>query len=165
MWEESDRPLEWYVPLWKFIGDYHWLELKSLRLDGLVVCEKGLADFLGRHAKTLRSLELFSIALWHGSFRGLLSGLRSSLKLNNFHIWGILRSFHSPHEAWKLRPRFNDIPEWWSSEFTSFMEGHMREIKKKAQVNCKIVREEDDYDDDDDLGGGWEKWISIGPEQ
>lgn len=52
------------------------LELESLSLDGLVVCEKGLADFLNRHAKSLRSLELFAIRLWHGSLRGLLTSLK-----------------------------------------------------------------------------------------
>jgi hypothetical protein len=78
LWEEFQNPLEWYVPLWKFIGDHHWQELESLRLDGIVVCEKGLADFLNHHAETLRSLKLFRIGLWHGSFRGMLSGLKVS---------------------------------------------------------------------------------------
>ena len=45
---------KWYVPLWKIIGLYRWKSLVKLRLDGLLVCEIGLRDFITRHAETLR---------------------------------------------------------------------------------------------------------------
>lgn len=82
--EESGGYIEWYVPLWKFLGYFQWPGLESLRLDGMIFCEKGLGEFIARHARTLKSLKLFSIALWHGSFQGLLTSLRSVLKLDNF---------------------------------------------------------------------------------
>jgi hypothetical protein len=121
-WEECPDPIRWYLPLWKIFGGHQWSELKSLRLDGLTVCEKGLAQFLGQHSKTLRSLELFRIALWQGSFEGLLTGLKSSLQLDTFRIWGTLRAFHTPYEVWRLPEILGDFPAAWSPEFASFME-------------------------------------------
>jgi len=136
----SKRPLAWYVPLWKFIGDYHWQDLESLRLDGLVVCEKGLADFLNRHAMTLRSLKLFNIALFYGSFRGLLSGLKVSLNLDIFCIWGTLRAFHTPYEAWRLRPNFDDDPEWLSPEFASLLKKHTKWFRNSRFLSPVEIR-------------------------
>jgi len=94
-----------------------------------MLCENGLTQFLRRHGKTLRSLEMFRIALWQGSFQGLLTGLRSSLQLDTFRIWGTLRAFHTPHEAWRL-PEFrnvNVLPATRSPEFVSFMKDLTRE--------------------------------------
>jgi hypothetical protein len=111
----------WYLPLWKFLGEYHWQQLTILRLEGLVVCEKGLSDFLIRHCKTLRSLDLSSIGLWQGSFQGFLSGVRPFLKLDNFCIRGMLEALHYPDESWDLPSTADDFPDSWSPEYASVM--------------------------------------------
>ena len=36
-----------------------------------MVCETGLMHLLGRHAGTLRNLELVDNGLWSGSYKGL----------------------------------------------------------------------------------------------
>lgn len=86
------------------LGSHVWTELKSLRLDGLNICETGLNDLLMRHRSTLEHLDLYNICLEHGSFRSLLSHMRSTLSLKQFQMWGYLLSRHSPQEDWFLPP-------------------------------------------------------------
>ncbi|PMD35777.1 hypothetical protein L207DRAFT_586815 [Hyaloscypha variabilis F] len=112
----EDNLAQWYVPLWKMLEEHTWRHLSHLRLDGLMVCEIGLSELLVRHAPTLQCLDLFNLALWSGSFEGLLSSLRSELKLKNFRLWGVVRGFHTPYDAWRLQPTINLDDEVWSPE-------------------------------------------------
>ncbi|KAI9052055.1 hypothetical protein LZ554_004308 [Drepanopeziza brunnea f. sp. 'monogermtubi'] len=101
----KEEPKNWYLPLWKLLDSHTWPGLRSLCLDGLLVCETGLIDLLARHASTLRTLNLNTIGLWEGSYRGLLTQIRSTLQLTDFQIYGRLRAFHSPDEQFnKILP-------------------------------------------------------------
>ncbi|KAK0120525.1 hypothetical protein ONS96_010732 [Cadophora gregata f. sp. sojae] len=93
-----------YVPLWKIFGDHTWTELESLRLDGLMVCEKGLTKLLSSQAGTLRKLELVDIALWDGSFKALLTSVKDVLRLKEFRIWGVTQALHTQYDKWILAP-------------------------------------------------------------
>jgi hypothetical protein len=119
-WVDTEEIEDWYTPLWKVFDDHTWENLRNLRIDGVVVCETGLGDFLERHAWTLKSLELCSIGLWVGGFRSLLSRLRQFLSLQTFRIWGVLRAFHSPDEAWRIWPTVKTDTEAWSETFKAF---------------------------------------------
>lgn len=130
-WELNQEQLQgWYVPLWKVLGEAPWKSLKALRIEGLLLCEQGLVDVIGRHAATLRRLDLKHIGLWQGNFQSLLTKLKPVLKLDRFRIWGSLQSFHSrsKQECWRFRPRIAPEAECWSVGFKkSYMkyEDHM----------------------------------------
>jgi len=104
IWYTHKDAGNWYVPLWKLFGSHVWSELKSLRLDGLHICEAGLIYLLTRHHSSLNHLDLCNICIEHGSFQSLLSRIRSTLSLKHFQIWGVLFSRRSPHENWFLPP-------------------------------------------------------------
>lgn len=110
------NPKLWYIPLWKMLGEYTWLFLESLRLDGLLVCEVGLFKLLSRHAITLRRLDLYNMGLWQGSFRGLLCSLQSVLSLTRFRLRGATYAHHSLFDAWRLPFVFDFDAECWSPE-------------------------------------------------
>ncbi|KAE9371595.1 hypothetical protein N431DRAFT_508294 [Stipitochalara longipes BDJ] len=117
MWEYADDNLaQWYIPLWRMLGEFTWKNLSRLRLDGLMVCEIGLSELLTRHAATLQYLDLFNLALWSGSFQGLLSTLRSELELKKFRLWGVVRGFHTSSDDWRLQPTLNLDDEVWSTQ-------------------------------------------------
>lgn len=82
------------------LSSFTWSYLESL--DGLVVCKFGLSEFLSRHAETLRELDLYNMALWQGSFQGLLCTLRSVLSLKKFTLRGAIYAHHSPFDVWRL---------------------------------------------------------------
>ncbi|KAE9371594.1 hypothetical protein N431DRAFT_508291 [Stipitochalara longipes BDJ] len=109
-WDWFERSArDWYVPLWRLVsGGFVWRNLKELQLDGLMVCEIGLSEFLSRHASTLRVLTLSNIGLWQGTFK----------------IWGFFRAFHAPNEACKFErsPEFRPEVQHWSPEFSSWMQ-------------------------------------------
>lgn len=66
-WQSREcRLSNMYVTLWKLFGGHTWTKLRKLRIEGFVVCEDGLYDFLARFAPTLKCLELKDIALWQG---------------------------------------------------------------------------------------------------
>ena len=134
----EDDLAQWYIPLWKMLGDHTWKDLRSLRLDSLMVCETGLNEMLIRHAPTLQCLDLFNLGLWTGSFQGLLSNLREGLKLKRFRLWGATRGFHTPYDGWRLKPTLNLDEEVWSSHL-------------KAHV----------IDEDSKLNEAWERFESI----
>jgi hypothetical protein len=100
-WKRTETVHLWYLPLWKLFGDYFWKDLKSLRLDGLVLCELGLKQLVEKHP-TLGTLELHNIGLWAGTFTGLLSSLREMGFLKKFIASGHLRAFHAQYEAWNF---------------------------------------------------------------
>jgi hypothetical protein len=92
-WQDTNKLKNLYVPLWKVLGCHTWPCLETLRLDGLLLCENGISDILGRHKSTLRNLDLYNMALWQGSFKGLLLNIRETLSLETFHIWGLQGPF------------------------------------------------------------------------
>lgn len=119
-WELDQEHLDlWYIPLWKVLGDTRWKSLKALHIEGLLLCEEGLSDVIGRHAATLRSLDLKDIGLWEGNFRDLLKQLKPVLKLDQFRVWGSIQSIHSRNkeECWRFRPRIEPENECWSEAF------------------------------------------------
>jgi hypothetical protein len=120
-WADSQDPGSRYVPLWKVLGVHTWKHLEILQLGGLVVCETGLWEVLERHATTLKSLSLFNIGLWQGSFEGLLISFIGVLSLKTFHVWGMIRSFHAPNEIWNLEPRYEVGAGGWPPELSSFV--------------------------------------------
>lgn len=115
--KRDNDPVDWYVPLWRMLGDRTWHKLRKLRLDGLLVCEQGLFELLNRHSDTLRVLDLFNLGLWFGSVQSLLSRLRTILRLESFHAWGELRAIHAVDEHWRIFPDFKGDDEAWSPEF------------------------------------------------
>lgn len=112
------------------LGDHTWKELRSLRLDGLLVCETGLAEFLIRHAPTLRYLDLCNLGLWAGSFEGLLSSLKAALSLRKFRLWGTIRGYHAPYDGWRLRPPFDADGELWAPGLKTFV------IKQESKLTA-----------------------------
>jgi hypothetical protein len=134
-WSESTAR-DWYIPLWRITGSYTWKNLEKLQLDGLMVCETGLNEFLCRHASTLRTLILSNIGLWQGSFQSLLFALKNSFSLKAFRIQGFLRAFHVPHEAWKFArdPMFRPEVEDWKFEFASFIKDKDSEFNKMSYI-------------------------------
>lgn len=123
VWWNSEKPKEWYVPLWKIIDpDFVWPSLSKLRMDGMIFCEKGLWNLLCRHTKTLNSLVLSNIGLWEGGFRHLLEHLRDNLSLQSFAMGGRIRGFHTDHEAWFLPRIIEDTSnEIWHKGLADFV--------------------------------------------
>ncbi|TAQ91665.1 hypothetical protein B7494_g118 [Chlorociboria aeruginascens] len=118
MWNQSKTPQDWYVPLWKILRSHTWKNLQVLRMDGMVFCEKGLSEFLARHASTLKDLELYHVGLWQGSYHGLLSSLKIKMSmLQHFRIWGYLRAWHAHYsrEIWDIPPPSNPRVGPWDS--------------------------------------------------
>jgi hypothetical protein len=97
---EGEKLAQRYVSLWGMLGDHTWKSLSRLRSDGLLVCEAGLSEFLGRHAVTLRYLDLFELGLWEGSFEGPLASLKAELSLKKFRLCGEIRGHHTPCDGW-----------------------------------------------------------------
>lgn len=58
--------------------------MKALRLDFLLVCEKGLSELIVRCSESLTSLSLYNVELWSGSLQGPLTGLTASLTVTVF---------------------------------------------------------------------------------
>ncbi|KAG4441346.1 hypothetical protein IFR05_003160 [Cadophora sp. M221] len=121
-WEKCDDILDWYVPLWKVFNSCTWKNMKAIGLSRMVFCEAGLLGFLGKHAATLRSLELANIGLWQGSFRRILLKLKSTLALSSFKFWGHFKSFDTPGDEWRLRPDSYPCQAAWR-EATAIMLG------------------------------------------
>ncbi|KUJ06804.1 uncharacterized protein LY89DRAFT_743441 [Mollisia scopiformis] len=119
--ESYERLAGWYVPLWKMFGNHTWPRLRELRLDGLLVCEDGLFEFMNRHAQTLQVLKLFNLALWSGGMQSLFNRLRASLKLKRFRAWGELNAIHSPHEHWRILSTYDSEDDSTSPEMTAFV--------------------------------------------
>ncbi|KAK2627710.1 hypothetical protein QTJ16_002356 [Diplocarpon rosae] len=125
VWNCSHDVSCWYVPLWMIFGSHTWSHLKKLKLEGMVFCEKGLAEFLERHAANIRELDLSGIALWQGSFEGLFRRLRNSLRLDSCHIWGLLRALQTHNEDWYIlpsKPVFYSEREFWPPRYAAYME-------------------------------------------
>jgi hypothetical protein len=76
----ADVPREWYPPLWKLLGSHAWHQLRTLRPDGMHVCETGLMDLLKRR-HSLLNLQFCKIDLYRGSYKSVLSRIRSMLSL------------------------------------------------------------------------------------
>ncbi|KAF8858204.1 hypothetical protein BDZ45DRAFT_690308 [Acephala macrosclerotiorum] len=104
---EEDLQL-FYVPLWKLFKPNTWPKLQALRLDGLSVCEKGLQHLLLGH-RTLRSLVLCGIALFHGTWRSLLSTIRAKMSLEFFDMVGEFLATHGYREDWN----FPESRDFW----------------------------------------------------
>jgi hypothetical protein len=71
-WTSADgqKLVQWYVPLWRMLGDHTWKSLSRLRSDGLLVCKAGSSEFLGGPAVALRYLDLFELGLWKAASKG-----------------------------------------------------------------------------------------------
>ncbi|KAL5327621.1 hypothetical protein ACEPPN_005322 [Leptodophora sp. 'Broadleaf-Isolate-01'] len=88
--DRSDTRDAWYVAL-------HLLDfgisatLETLRLDGLLVCQRGLQHFLPNYP-ALKELQLCQIRLRTGSFPSLANFVRNELSLSKFQLWGRLCS-------------------------------------------------------------------------
>ncbi|KAM0144754.1 hypothetical protein ACHAP3_000787 [Botrytis cinerea] len=104
-----------YVPLRKVLGVFTWPSLTRLRLDNMTLCEKDLTNFLLRHASSLRHLTLTHICLYRGSLHGLFQALRKGLKLESFHVDGIIHSSFG-RELWHFFSTNKEVVE--SSELT-----------------------------------------------
>jgi hypothetical protein len=142
-WDSVDAPDEWYLPLWRVWGSHVWPHLTSIRLDGLLVCEFGLVDDLTRH-KALYNVQLYSVGLSYGSYRELLSQLRTKLVLREFGLWGRLNAFHSPEESWFLPPamEMNTTPHPGSSFYkdwrkVAYSAGQMYHLRMKAAAELR----------------------------
>ncbi|KUJ06813.1 uncharacterized protein LY89DRAFT_790197 [Mollisia scopiformis] len=107
---------QWYAPLWKILGNYTWKNLKTLRLDGMVLCETGLIQLFERHSNTLRSVELHNIGLWQGSFQVVFSYLRT-LSLKAFKVRGYCEGLHHKSERWRFGLHFDCLDPRWSWKF------------------------------------------------
>jgi hypothetical protein len=128
-------------------------------LDGLVLCQDGLHQFLARRSSTLKVLELCQIALWQGSFKSLLFGLREVLKLRRFGMRGILKAFHAKDVRWALRESFPVRPDACCPNFIDFYDccptcwewrEHLVEYQRGSRPEV-----EDTYDSRRDKIGYW----------
>ncbi|CAG8954697.1 hypothetical protein HYFRA_00004619 [Hymenoscyphus fraxineus] len=119
---KENAPEKWYAPLWKVLGDYTWAHLEHLRLDGMLLCEKGILSLLYRHSTTLRTLELHQIGLWFGSFESLLLEIRNKLSLTGFGISGHCEALHATNESWDFPRIYDPYREIWSPVFASWVQ-------------------------------------------
>ncbi|CAG8972201.1 hypothetical protein HYALB_00007343 [Hymenoscyphus albidus] len=122
VFNEDNAPEKWYAPLWKVLGDYTWAHLEHLRLDGMVLCERGIFSLLCRHSNTLRTLELHQIGLWLGSFENLLLKIRNKLSLTGFGISGHCEGLHSTNESRDFPRIYDPYREIWSPAFSFWVE-------------------------------------------
>ncbi|KAF4626686.1 hypothetical protein G7Y89_g11473 [Cudoniella acicularis] len=112
-WYHFDTPARCYVPLTKLFENISWPQLEKLRLDDLL-------QIVNTHSSSLKVLELDTIALVAGNFRGLCSGLREILNLETFQVSGRLRSLHKNTENW-IFPRIHDsFIDTWDAKFVDF---------------------------------------------
>ena len=115
-------------------SNHTWHSLQILRLDGMVVCEAGLAGLLERHP-TLRSLELHNIALWQGSFQSLFTTF-AELPLVEVRMWGIFTAFQAREESWRFDTGDDIDLQSWSKLFKEF-------LRQRAAYDIKIWSVED----------------------
>jgi hypothetical protein len=152
-WYPSKTVHLWYLPLWKLLGEHVWRELKSLRSDGLVLCELGLKRLVERHP-TLEFLELHNIGLWAGTFRGLFSGFREMAFLKEFIVSGHLRAFHTPYEAWYFHRGVDPHHETWCEAFLRLSatnpDNDYEEDIELDDWNKEYEGSEEEYDDIED---------------
>jgi hypothetical protein len=119
-------PQSWYVPLSKVLGDHTWTSLEAVWFGGLLLCESGMIDFLGRHSTTLKSVKLFQIGLWQGSFKKVFACL-AQLALTEFCLWGFFEALHCKDEVWRFAPHYRPFDETWLDTFKDHVEKRGRE--------------------------------------
>ncbi|CZT11596.1 uncharacterized protein RCO7_03785 [Rhynchosporium graminicola] len=92
-WTKPTLPADkeaWYLPL-HLVNFGACASLRTLRLNGLSTCERGLQFLLGNYP-ALRELQLCQISLREGSFSSLVNFVRSELSLTKFELCGWLSS-------------------------------------------------------------------------
>ncbi|TEY54132.1 hypothetical protein BOTCAL_0242g00020 [Botryotinia calthae] len=127
-----------YAPLRKVLGDFTWPSLTRLRLDNMSLCEKDLTNFLLRHASSLRHLTLTHIYLFRGSFQGLFQALRQGLKLESFHVDGLMHSSFG-RELWHFFSTNKEVVE--SPELTE-----AENLRERLLTEAKLQFYKDNQD-------------------
>ncbi|KAK0508336.1 hypothetical protein JMJ35_009420 [Cladonia borealis] len=67
-------------------GMFHWHSLKAIEFIAFETSETELLDFLSRHAKSLRSVNMSGMGLLGGTWSTTLHRMRQTLKLEHFHM-------------------------------------------------------------------------------
>lgn len=92
--------------LQRMVGDAYWPFLEELQIGGIQITEKILTPFLQKHAATLHTVSLGNIHLLKGSWMTILDCFRSTLKLREFHSFGVWSAREPIGRRWEVDVKY-----------------------------------------------------------